>query len=148
MKQAATRPKPSNKMFERASNSTRSGQNGTTQSNHKADSYWPNGPDWNSICNTGAAGIPSLDEILDQSTVAGLKHLVFGYIGKGHREQIDQYKQHAEAANKFGEKCKASGIKLCYHNHAFEYEKLTDDSGADGKCGYDILIDELDKELW
>ena len=79
--------------------------------------------------------------------MAGLKHLVFGYIGKGHREQIDQYKQHAEAANKFGEKCKASGIKLCYHNHAFEYEKLTDDSGADGKCGYDILIDELDKEF-
>ena len=101
---------------------------------------------WNSICSTGAADAPSLKQILEQSVSAGLKHLVFGYIGKGHREKIDQYKQHADAANKFGEKCKAAKIRLCYHNHAFEFETLAD-KNANGKCGFEILIDELDKDL-
>jgi sugar phosphate isomerase/epimerase len=99
---------------------------------------------WAAICNPDAGQGPSLDEIIEQSKSADLKHLVFGYIAKGFREKADQYKQHAENANKFGDRCKKAGMKLCYHNHAFEFEKLAD---ADGKCGYDILIKELDKEL-
>ena len=102
---------------------------------------------WNSICGTDDPGAPTLEEILDHSKKADLKHLVFGYIGKGHRETVDHYKRHAEAANKFGEKCKAAGMKLCYHNHSFEFKNLIAGKDADAKCGFDVLVEELDKDL-
>ena len=57
---------------------------------------------------------------------------------------MDQYKQMAEKCNAAGEKCKAAGIQLCYHNHAFEYEPLDDSAG---KTGYDVFIDEFDSQL-
>ena len=54
--------------------------------------------DWQSI------GIPkkgpSFDSIVEKADGIGLKYLVFGYIGKGHRETADQFKRHAENANK------------------------------------------------
>lgn len=96
---------------------------------------------WAAICTPGAKDVPSLEQVLEESTNAGLKHLVFGYINKDNRKTADQYKQHAETANKFGEKCNAAGIKLCYHNHSFEFEKIDGD-----QTGYDILIDRFDNE--
>jgi sugar phosphate isomerase/epimerase len=97
--------------------------------------------DWQAICVPDADG-SAVDEIVAHSKEAGLKHVVFGYIHTGHRETVDQFKKHAEMANIAGEKCKAAGMKLCYHNHSFEFEKLKDD-----QTGFDVLIDEFDKEL-
>ncbi len=98
--------------------------------------------DWQVIGNPEAKDLATVDEVIEQATDAGLKHLVYGYIGKGHRETIDQFKGHAERANAAGEKCKAAGIKLCYHNHAFEFQKLDDE-----KTGFDVFIEEFDPEL-
>jgi sugar phosphate isomerase/epimerase len=97
--------------------------------------------DWQAICVPDADG-SAVDEIVAHSKEAGLKHVVFGYIHTGHRETVDQFKKHAEMANIAGEKCKAAGMKLCYHNHSFEFEKLKDD-----QTGFDVLIDEFDKEF-
>lgn len=98
--------------------------------------------DWQSIGNPAAKDAPAFDRILDQARKMKLRHLVFGYIGRGHRETAAHYQAHAERANRAGEKCRAAGIQLCYHNHSFEFAKL--DSG---KTGFDILIDEFDKQL-
>ena len=43
--------------------------------------------------------------------------------------------------NKAGEKAKAAGIQLCYHNHSFEFGPLG------GEVPYEVLIKELDPEL-
>ena len=95
---------------------------------------------WEAICKPGKK-VPSLDSIAEAAAAAGLKHLVFGYIGKGHREKADQYKSYAEIANKFGESLKKSDIQLCYHNHSFEFAKIDGE-----KTGYDLLIERLDNE--
>ena len=100
---------------------------------------------WMAICNPNAGQGPSLDKILEQATEAKLKHLVFGYIAKGFRETPDQFKRHADTANQFGEKCKKAGIQLCYHNHSFEFAPLPNQNPGK-KCGYDVLIEELDNE--
>ena len=68
--------------------------------------------DWQSIANPKADGAKDINQIIEKAAKLKLKHLVFGYVGKGHRETVDQYKAHAENANKAGEKSKAAGIQL------------------------------------
>jgi len=51
------------------------------------------------------------------------------------------FKALAEKLNKFGEKAKANGMRLCYHNHAFEYQNFN------GKTGLEMLMSGTDKSL-
>ena len=98
--------------------------------------------EWTSIGNPSADNAPSFDKILERANAIGLKYLVFGYIGKGHRETVGHFKKHAAAANDAGQKCKQAGIQLCYHNHSFEFAKL-----PGGKTGWDVLVKEFDPDL-
>ena len=84
---------------------------------------------------------PELKTIIAGAKEMGLNHLVFGYIGKGHRETTEQVKKTAAKANAFGEMCNDAGMKLCYHNHSFEFKPV------DGKTtGFDILMNEFDND--
>lgn len=96
--------------------------------------------DWQAIGVPGEG--PSFAAIVEKAHEIGLKHLVFGYIGKGHRETVEHFQRHAERANRAGEKCRQAGIQLCYHNHSFEFAELDGD-----RAGWDVLVDEFDKEL-
>ncbi len=78
--------------------------------------------------------------VVETAQKLGMKYLVFGYMRKEERQTLDDYHKIAEALNKAGEQCNAAGIKLCYHNHAFEFEPM------DGKVPYDVLIDETDAD--
>jgi sugar phosphate isomerase/epimerase len=98
--------------------------------------------DWQTIANPQGNGVPSFNSILDKAQQIDLKYLVFGYIGKGFRETADQFRRHATEANVAGEKCRAAGIQLCYHNHSFEFAPL-----ADGHTGWDILANAFDRDL-
>lgn len=98
--------------------------------------------DWNVIGNPDAKDTASIDQIVEKAKSLNLKHLIFGYIGKGHRETSDHYKRHAAKANIAGEKCAAAGIQLNYHNHSFEFGKL-----PDGKTGFEIFQAEFDAKL-
>ena len=98
--------------------------------------------DWQAIGNPTADGAADIDRIIDKAQRLGLKHIVFGYIGKGHRETADQYKTHAQRANRAGEKCRQAGMQLCYHNHSFEFAEL-----GGGKTGWDLLVEHFDDEL-
>lgn len=98
--------------------------------------------DWQSLGKPGAKNAPGFDKILDKAKAMKLKHLVFGYIGKGERETVDHFKRHAEAANKAGEKCRKAGIQLGYHNHSFEFAKLDG-----GKTGFEVFVKEFDPKL-
>jgi sugar phosphate isomerase/epimerase len=56
-------------------------------------------------------------------------------------ENKAQYLEAAALFNKVGEKCKAKGITLCYHNHAHEFELV------DGIYGLDFLFQQTDPEF-
>jgi sugar phosphate isomerase/epimerase len=98
--------------------------------------------DWRTIAQAGKKGVPTFDTILEAAVKHGFRYLVFGYVGKGSRETADQLKVLAERANKAGEKCRAADIQFCYHNHAFEFEKL-----PGGKSGFEVFQEEFDREL-
>ncbi len=53
----------------------------------------------------------------------------------------DDYKKLALQVNKVAELCKASGLKLAYHNHDFEFTKFGTTTG------YEVLLNETDKNL-
>ena len=99
------------------------------------------------ITAPGEDGSPSEDDTLRAAEEIGLKHLVFGYIDHESRKTADQYRAHCERANAFGKRCRDAGVKLCYHNHSFEFEPLPVGSGGDGPTGFEILRDDLDAEL-
>lgn len=81
------------------------------------------------------------DKAVDDASSVGLKYMVCAYLSDVERGGLDHYKYVAEQLNKAGERCKKSGIQLCYHNHAFEFDV------QDGKLPFDILLNETDKNL-
>jgi sugar phosphate isomerase/epimerase len=85
---------------------------------------------------------PSLEQSIETGASHGLRYLVFGYVGKGHRETASQIQAMAERTNRAGEACHKAGIQLCYHHHSFEFAPIDG-----GKSAMEILIEEFDKEL-
>lgn len=80
------------------------------------------------------------DKAVDDAAAVGLKYMVCAYLSDVERGGLDHYKYVADQLNIAGERCKKSGIQLCYHNHDFEFVK------QDGKYPFDILLG-ADKNL-
>jgi sugar phosphate isomerase/epimerase len=78
---------------------------------------------------------------IDAGLELGQDYLTVPYLGEEVRGSADAYKAIAEKLNKAGELCKASNLKLAYHNHDFEFQQFGDTTG------YDILLNETDASL-
>lgn len=81
------------------------------------------------------------DKAVDNAAALDIKYMVCAYLSDIERGGLDHYKYVADLLNKAGERCKKSGIQLCYHNHAFEFD------AQDGKLPYDILLNDTDENL-
>ena len=82
----------------------------------------------------------SLDNRIEWAHGLGMKQMICSSFGipKG---TLDDYKKSADELNKIGEKTKAAGLQMGFHNHHMEFEK------RDGKLIYDVLMDEFDPDL-
>lgn len=96
---------------------------------------------WQTVFNPGES-TPSMESIIEKASEFGVEYLVLAYIGPGHRESADQFKSHADLASIAGEKCKAAGIQLCYHNHAFEFKPL-----EDGITGFELFMERFHRDF-
>ena len=76
--------------------------------------------------------------IIETSQAAGLKYLVIPYLAD---ELRGDYYKIAENLNAVGELFRGSGIKFCYHNHAFEFEL------SNGEVPLEIMIKETQPDL-
>ncbi|HEY6989042.1 MAG TPA: sugar phosphate isomerase/epimerase [Bryobacteraceae bacterium] len=86
-------------------------------------------------------GGSKLDDAYAKVKQFGFEYAVLPYIPPAQRGGIDTFKKLADILNKSGEKAKAAGLKLCYHNHAFEFEPLH------GTTGFEILMHDTHKNL-
>jgi sugar phosphate isomerase/epimerase len=86
-------------------------------------------------------GGSELDSALSNVKQRGFKYAVVPYIPVQQRGGADMFKRLADTLNTSGEKAKANGLTLCYHNHAFEYKPI------DGKTGLELLMSETQKDL-
>jgi sugar phosphate isomerase/epimerase len=81
-----------------------------------------------------------LEGEVERAVILGQKYIVVPILPANQRT-ISEYQRTAEYLNRAGEVCKEVGIKMGYHNHAFEFEV------TDGQIPYDILLDETDADL-
>ena len=86
-------------------------------------------------------GGAKLDAAMDDVKQRGFQFVVLPYIPPKQRGGLDTFKKLAETLNKSGEKAKAAGMTLCYHNHAFEFEPMS------GTTGLELLMKETHKDL-
>jgi sugar phosphate isomerase/epimerase len=86
-------------------------------------------------------GGSKLDQTLADVKQHGFQYAVVPYIPPAERGGPEMFKNLADKLNKAGEKAKANDLKLCYHNHAFEYRPMN------GTTGLDILMSSTEKGL-
>lgn len=83
----------------------------------------------------------NLPEVLRYNLALGNKYVVCPYLPEDLRKSAEDYRALAATLNQIGRRCKAEGLQLCYHNHAFEFQTF------DGITGYDILFGNTDPDL-
>ncbi len=86
------------------------------------------------------AGV-TLDQAIGQARDHGFKYVVFNYLAPAERLGLDFYRTLADKLNATGEKCRSLGLRLCYHNHDFEWEPKP------GGRPIDTLLERLDNRL-
>jgi len=98
--------------------------------------------EWDSLVNPTDSGYSDFRKVVDKAHAAGLKHLVVPYLADKNRTTLDDYKKTAAHLNKGAEFSKAAGIRLSYHNHAFEFQPL-----AGGRTGFDVFMTEFSRDM-
>ena len=87
-----------------------------------------------------ASTAPAFEEMVEICAKNDVPYLVIA-IFRPENETLEDYKSFAEMANKAGEKAKAAGVQLCYHNHSFELATI------DNTTPLDAMNSIFDKEL-
>ena len=81
-----------------------------------------------------------IDDARRQADVFGVNVMRTDSIPAEMRQDADGYHRYAELLNREGHACKAAGIRLMYHFHAFEWIRFGDVHGMD------ILMNETDPD--
>jgi sugar phosphate isomerase/epimerase len=82
-----------------------------------------------------------LPAALEDAKQRGFAYVVCPYIAPEDRGGVEVIKRLGETLNKAGEMCARSGLRLAYHNHAFEFEP-----SGDGTL-LDVLLRTADPKL-
>lgn len=96
---------------------------------------------WETIGNP-TDSTPDIETIIEKAKEFELEYMVFGYIGKSARDTADKIKAISDRTNAAAEKVAAAGMRLSYHNHAFEFEPLGDEP-----CAFEIFMERFDSKL-
>lgn len=93
-----------------------------------------------------SAHVPFVDmmanpDLLKIYAEIGCEFVVIPYLTDEYRPGAEKFNEVIEGARMLGEKANALGMKLCYHNHDFEFVKL------DGEYALDILYKEVPANL-
>ncbi len=87
--------------------------------------------------------IDKLNPTLDDAKAKGFSYVVCPYIAPADRGGVEVIKKLADTLNKTGERARAAGLGLCYHNHAFEFEPV---AGTQDRL-LDVLMKNTDPKL-
>ncbi|MCC7144817.1 MAG: sugar phosphate isomerase/epimerase [Phycisphaeraceae bacterium] len=79
----------------------------------------------------------NLDDVAADAKTLGYKYVTCPYLPNDYRTP-EGYRKAAALLNEAGKRLADKGLVLCYHNHAFEFDKLTD-----GSLGQEIFAGEL-----
>ncbi len=83
----------------------------------------------------------SLDERIAYAKDLGLKQMILSTFSLPAQATLDDWKRNANELNRMGEKARAAGIQLGFHNHDFEFKE------TGGRLVYDELLKVFDPQL-
>ncbi len=89
-----------------------------------------------------AAQLPAFDAALESVAEVGQDYFVIPWLPPDARPDRDGYLALADVLNGLGERARAAGVQLGYHNHDFEFETF----GTDRPAYFDF-VERLDPEL-
>ena len=81
-----------------------------------------------------------IEGVVADARTLGLRYVVCPWLNEGQRRSAADYRGVAKILQKAGERVRRDRLQLCYHHHAFEFEKF------EGKTGLQWLRDETDAE--
>ncbi|MGQ0713112.1 MAG: sugar phosphate isomerase/epimerase family protein [Gemmatimonadaceae bacterium] len=82
-----------------------------------------------------------VDGIIATASGIGHNYLVVPWLDVSERRTLDDYRRIGHELNRIGEKVRAAGMRLGYHNHDFELAHM------DGRVPLDVLLEEADPNL-
>lgn len=83
-----------------------------------------------------------LQNVINEHKIFGCSHIGIGSMPVKYLGSIDGAKQFVNDFDLAAKTLKENGMKLHYHNHAFEYEKF------DGVKVIDVMLDMMPSDLW
>ncbi|MED4225236.1 sugar phosphate isomerase/epimerase [Neobacillus cucumis] len=83
----------------------------------------------------------NLAQVIEDQKILGSKYVVVPYLMPDRRSEND-YKALFSILNQLGETCRREGISLCYHNHDFELERL-----SDSRMVLEAIFDKTNPEM-
>ena len=86
--------------------------------------------------------LADVDKVIADYKAVGCKYIVVPYVTEERRPGGDKFYQMVDEIRAIGEKCKAAGLTLLYHNHDFEFKKL-----ESGEYGLDYLYANVASDL-
>lgn len=98
--------------------------------------------EWDTVVNPKDDSYSDFQRILERASQVGLSHLVIPYLMERNRRTLDDYRKVADHSNRAAALAKKAGIRLSYHNHAFEFEPK-----QGGKSGFDIFMAEFGPDM-
>lgn len=82
-----------------------------------------------------------VDEAIEAARILGQEYVTMPYVNEKFRKTAADLKNIAAKLNLAAERVKKAGLKMGYHNHNFEFEKV------DGVMLYDVLLKETNPAL-
>jgi sugar phosphate isomerase/epimerase len=82
-----------------------------------------------------------VDAVIAMASGIGASYLVVPWLDERERKTLDDYRRIGQELNRIGEKVRAAGMRLGYHNHDFELARI------DGRIPLDVLLEEADPNL-
>ncbi|ARI76106.1 sugar phosphate isomerase/epimerase family protein [Halobacillus mangrovi] len=80
----------------------------------------------------------NLDQVIKDQKTIGSQYVVCPYITERTEEDYTELVRDLE---EIGKKCREEGLTLCYHNHDFELERL-----SDGRTALDKILEETEPD--
>ena len=79
-----------------------------------------------------------LDTVFAAAKMKGFSYVVYPYLPPDERGGLDAIKRLADNLNKAAKAAQTNDVKLCYHNHAFEFEPM------EGTTPLEVLMKDTD----
>lgn len=98
---------------------------------------------WDSLLHPEKKGMRPFAEVLETARAHELTDLVVPYLHNEDRMDLEGYQKTSDKLNVGAREAASAGIRLAYHNHAFEFKPL-----SYGKTGFDVFVESFSPQMF